>query len=182
MTRQEVIEKLREFCKLRAFCELYPDACQKDKCEIYMAIEALSKPLRQGQLDDLIKRQDAINAINGLIDRFERILRDIRESNVDESVCGMCEYDGAYMGQSGDWCNECPGFEKDDCFKLSEKCKKRWLDSVNLPTAQPYTESEIQAMQDLEQAQLDKAYELGWKEGREAFAKEIWEDERDRLD
>jgi len=42
MTPQESIKKLREFCKLRAFCELYPDACQKDKCEIYMAIEALS--------------------------------------------------------------------------------------------------------------------------------------------
>jgi hypothetical protein len=30
-----------------------------------------------------------------------------------------------------------------------------------LPSAQPYTEAEIQKMQDLEQAQLDKAYELG---------------------
>ena len=147
-----------------------------------MAIEALSEPSRQGQRDGLISRQNAIDAINGIIDRFERILRDIRESNRDESVCGMCEYDGAYIGQSGDWCNECPGFEKDDCFKLSEKCKKRWLDSVNLPPAQPYTDEEIQAMQDLEQAQLDKAYELGWKEGREALEKEIWEDGRDRVD
>ena len=40
---------------------------------------------------------------------------------------------------------------------------------ANLPSAQPYTDEEIQVMQDLEQAQLDKAYELGWKEGREAF-------------
>ena len=30
-----------------------------------------------------------------------------------------------------------------------------------LPSAQPYTDEEIQKMQDLEQAQLDKAYELG---------------------
>ena len=104
-----------------------------------MAIEALSEPSRQGQRDGLISRQNAIDAINGIIDRFERILRDIRESNRDESVCGMCEYDGAYMGQSGDWCNECPGFEKDDCFKLSEECKKRWLDSVNLPSAEQWT-------------------------------------------
>ena len=62
MKKQEAIEKLRDFCKLKAFCELYPDACQKDKCEIYMAIEALSEPSRQGQRDDLIKRQDAIDA------------------------------------------------------------------------------------------------------------------------
>lgn len=52
----------------------------------------------------------------------------------------------------------------------------------DLASAQPYTEEEIQAMQDLEQAQLDKAYELGWEEGREALRREIWEDGRDRLD
>ena len=76
---------------------------------------------------DLISRQAAMRAVNGLIDRFEQILRDIRETQVDDSVCGMCEYDGAFIGQSGNWCNECPGFEKDDCFKLSDECRKRWL-------------------------------------------------------
>ena len=30
-----------------------------------------------------------------------------------------------------------------------------------MPSAQPYTEAEIQKMQDLEQAELDKAYECG---------------------
>ena len=88
-------------------------------------------------MDDLISRQAAIEALNGIINRFEQILRDIRESKVDDSVCGMCEYDGAFVGQSGDWCNECPGFEKDDCFRLSDECRKRWLESVELPAAQP---------------------------------------------
>lgn len=69
-------------------------------------------------MDNLIGRQAAIDALNGIINRFEQILRDIRESKVDDSVCGMCEYDGAFLGQSGDWCNECPGFDKDDCFRL----------------------------------------------------------------
>ena len=86
-------------------------------------------------MDDLISRQAALDAVNSLIDRFERILSDIRESRVDDSVCGLCEYDGAYMGQSGDWCNECPGFDKDNCFKLSDECRKRWLESVELPSA-----------------------------------------------
>ena len=86
---------------------------------------------------DLIDRRAAIDAINGLIDRFERILADIRETSADESVCGLCEYDGAYIGQSGDWCNECPGFDKDNCFKLSDSCRERWLDLVKLPSAQP---------------------------------------------
>ncbi len=87
--------------------------------------------------DDLISRTAAIDALNGIINRFEQILRDIRESKVDDSVCGMCEYDGAYIGQSGDWCNECPGFDKEDCFKLSDECRKRWLKLVDLPSAQP---------------------------------------------
>ena len=94
--------------------------------------------------NDTISRQAAIDAVNGIINRFEQILRDIRESKVDDSVCGMCEYDGAFVGQSGDWCNECPGFEKDDCFRLSDECRKRWLESVALPSAQPYTEAESQ--------------------------------------
>ena len=85
----------------------------------------------------VISRQAAIDALAGMIDRFERILADIRETKVDDSVCGMCEYDGAFVGQSGDWCNECPGFEKDDCFRLSDECRKRWLESVKLPSAQP---------------------------------------------
>ena len=88
-------------------------------------------------MDDQISRKAAIEALNGIINRFEQILRDIRESKVDDSVCGMCEYDGAFVGQSGDWCNECPGFEKDDCFRLSDECRKRWLESVELPAAQP---------------------------------------------
>ena len=88
-------------------------------------------------MNDLISRQVVIEALNGIINRFEQILRDIRETKVDDSVCGMCEYDGAFVGQSGDWCNECPGFEKDDCFRLSDECRKRWLESVELPAAQP---------------------------------------------
>jgi len=70
--------------------------------------------------DDAISRQVAQHKINALIDEFETIMKDIRERRVDDSVCGLCEYDGAYIGQSGDWCNECPGFERDDCFKLNK--------------------------------------------------------------
>ena len=88
-------------------------------------------------MDDLISRQAAIDAANKLVDRFEQILRDIRETNEDESVCGLCEYDGAFIGQSGDWCNECPGFDKADCFKLSDERRKKWLKELDLPSAQP---------------------------------------------
>ena len=88
---------------------------------------------------NLISRQANIDAVNCFIDRFEQILRNIRESKIDDSVCGLCEYDGAYVGQSGDWCNECPGFDKDDCFKLSDKTRKKWTEEIikALPSVQP---------------------------------------------
>ena len=35
-----------------------------------------------------------------------------------------------------------------------------------VPSAQPYTEEEIQRMQDMEQAQLDKAFELGREDSK----------------
>ena len=41
MTNKEAIEKLREFCKLKPFCELYPEECRENECEIYLAIKAL---------------------------------------------------------------------------------------------------------------------------------------------
>ena len=78
-------------------------------------------------MDDLISRQAAIDAINGVL--------------VEDDACKV-------------W------------FKLAVK---------NLPSAQPYTDEEIQKMQDIEQAQLDKAYEMGkadamrwipWNSGR----------------
>ena len=85
---------------------------------------------------DTISRQAAIDKF---IDALEEIFSDIRERHVDDSVCGLCEYDGAYIGQSGDWCNECPGFDRDDCFKLSDKIRKEWTDEIikALPSAQP---------------------------------------------
>lgn len=77
--------------------------------------------------------------ISKFIDGLEEIFADLRERYVDDSVCGLCEYDGAYIGQSGDWCNECPGFEKDDCFKLSDKTRRIWTEEIinAQPTIQP---------------------------------------------
>ena len=88
------------------------------------------------KIEDLIIRKAAIDKF---IDGLEEIFADLREEHVDDSVCGLCEYDGAYMGESGDWCNECPGFERDDCFKLSDKIRKEWTNEIikALQSAQP---------------------------------------------
>lgn len=49
MTKDEAIKRLiDESCKYRLYCELYPDACMKKECEIYMAIKALEeRPWRE---------------------------------------------------------------------------------------------------------------------------------------
>ena len=94
--------------------------------KIMQVLERRIKPIPAVQTD----HNADISEINKFIDGLEEIFADIRERHIDESVCGLCEYDGAYMGQSGDWCNECPGFDKDDCFKLSDKTRKKWIKEI----------------------------------------------------
>ena len=102
------------------------------KCKAQLSREGTTKDATC----DLISRQAAIDKF---IDGLEEIFADLRERHGDDSVCGLCEYDGAYIGQSGDWCNECPGFEKYDCFKLSDKTRKEWTEEIikALPSVQP---------------------------------------------
>lgn len=72
-----------------------------------------------------------------------------------------------------EWCNvkhqncEHPfDVEKDDCY-WCDGCETALRTLPDLPSAQPeYTDAEIQKMQDLEQAQIEKAYQLGYEEGR----------------
>lgn len=58
-----------------------------------------------------------------------------------------------------------------DAGRFANPNEPRWSDNevVNFlksrPSAQPYTDEEIQAIQDLEQAQFDKIYQIGVEEG-----------------
>lgn len=56
--------------------------------------------------------------VESLLEVIEEICRDVREKYVQDDVCGLCEYDCDY-GLDG-YANECPGFERDDCFRLRE--------------------------------------------------------------
>ena len=81
MTNKEAIEKLKEeFCKLKLFCELYPDECNKENCEIYLAISALEgKGANVSNVDtivDTISRQAAIDALD-CINGVEEVLRSL---------------------------------------------------------------------------------------------------------
>ena len=48
MTNDEAIKTLREdYCGNRIICELYPDQCNREDCEIWLAITALAEqPIR----------------------------------------------------------------------------------------------------------------------------------------
>lgn len=81
---------------------------------------------------ELLKTQEQV--INDMYSRYEGLCKDIREKYESDDVCGLCQYDGAYVGESGDWMNECPGFETNDCF-----CMKN---SVRIMCGQPLIEEE----------------------------------------
>ena len=59
--------------------------------------------------------------IEELLGVIEVICRDGRERSGEDWYCGLCEYDGPA------W-QECPGFEKDDCFTMREDFKRQYLD------------------------------------------------------
>lgn len=77
-------------------------------------------------MNDLISKSIAEDKLKRLVNEIEEIFSHIRKRNVDDSVCGLCEYDSDH-GLDG-YANECPGFERDDCFKLKERYRKEWLD------------------------------------------------------
>ena len=113
-------------------------------------------------MKDLISRQDAIDAVaNGLKHVFveyqdvaEKLLNNVPSAQPEQSseIKDILEYLDTVLH---------PIISPDHWNVYSEL-----HDMISmLPSAQPYTEEEIQAMQDLEQAQLDKAYQIGVEEG-----------------
>lgn len=90
---------------------------------------------------DAIYRQDAKDRLTILVNEIESIFADIRERNVDDSVCGLCEYDCDH-GIDGS-AFECLGFERDDCFKLKDEYRKEWTDVSTLPSAQPNVQDSV---------------------------------------
>jgi hypothetical protein len=70
----------------------------------------------------LLKAQEA--TINELYNLYDGLCKDIREKYESDDVCGLCKYDGAYVGDSGDYMNECPGFETNECFCMKNSIRK----------------------------------------------------------
>lgn len=78
MTREEAIRELKaDYCGNRIICELHPDKCNQEECEIWLAIKALETQPEVAKdtnvlINDCISRQAAIDAANEwLLDCFK---------------------------------------------------------------------------------------------------------------
>lgn len=72
---------------------------------------------------ELLKEQE--QTIKYMYDLLDDICKKYREETEGDGVCGLCQYDGAYIGQSGNWMNECPGFETNECFCMKNEIRKK---------------------------------------------------------
>ena len=79
-------------------------------------------------IDALEKQTEYQKKIRNLVNTIEEICKNSRDRHVDDEHCGLCEYDGAYVGESGEWANECPGFDANDCFVLSKDFRNKYID------------------------------------------------------
>jgi len=127
MTREEAIAYFKRHIDLYCVTGICREAEE-------MAIQALE----QKPCEDCISRQAVRDRLHVLVNEMEAIFSDIREKNVDDSVCGLCEYDCDH-GVDG-YANECPGFERDDCFKLKDEYRKEWESIKDLPSVKPEAE------------------------------------------
>ena len=85
------------------------------------------------QAAEMIENQK--KTIDYMYDTLDSICKEIRESTGGSEVCGLCEWDGSYLDDNGNWANECPGFLHDKCF-----CMRN---SIRAMCGKPPVENEI---------------------------------------
>lgn len=123
MTEIDITELLEDYVRL-----LEKGGVPRNSTESKIMLKASEeiKRLREGlkfqiQLaeDNNKSRLRYMDVVSNCRNLYEETCKRIREETVGECVCGMCKYDcDTSIGPSGDYMQECPGFEKDDCFEL----------------------------------------------------------------
>ena len=74
----------------------------------------------RSQLNEVTAERDAA------VSDMKLISDAAREAHCDETCCFACKYDGDFsITDTGDYANECPGFDKDDCFEWRGLQKER---------------------------------------------------------
>jgi hypothetical protein len=70
-------------------------------------IESLQAQLAASQARERAAEEDMKNIVDA-----------VREAHCDGTCCFACKYDADFsIGESGNYLNECPGFDRDDCFE-----------------------------------------------------------------
>lgn len=110
----------------------------------------------------LIDAEIAEKRIASLVELIDEICKDVRERHGSDDVCGLCEYDGSTLGESGDWYPECPGFETDECFCMKESFKQKYLERI--PTIELYGTWIPVSSRKLPKEHLESV--IGWDEYR----------------
>ena len=109
MTIDEAIAQLKDLRKDREGFLVNDDELDSEFAKDIEAIDMAVKALEENsELKRLLR--ESMSTMKVIADTY-------REEAGNDGICGLCEFDGAIQGESGDWYPECPGFERDDCFK-----------------------------------------------------------------
>lgn len=110
------VKDLQGLCKENGLAE-YVDI-------IVEAKRQLSKDNEQSiEQDERVERLEAQFAesqrrAQAAVEDMKRIVDAVREEHGDETCCFACKYDcDMSITGSGAYANECPGFDRDDCFE-----------------------------------------------------------------
>lgn len=90
------------------------------------AAEAAQETLQRAMAEYKARAEKAEMDRDELFKLLDDTCKDVRERHVDDSVCGLCEYDGVHSSESGDCVNECPGFDMDDCFCMKKSIREKY--------------------------------------------------------
>lgn len=90
------------------------------------AAEAAQATLQRAMAEYKARAEKAEMERDELFNLLDDTCKDVRERHVDDSVCGLCEYDGVHSSESGDCVNECPGFDIDDCFCMKKSIQEKY--------------------------------------------------------
>lgn len=64
------------------------------------------------------ERDEAQRRERAAVEDMKLIVDAVREEHCDETCCFACKFDcDTSITDSGCYANECPGFERDDCFE-----------------------------------------------------------------
>ena len=74
--------------------------------------------VHRAALEIIAALRESQRRADAAVEDMKNIVDAVREAHCDETCCFACKYDADFsIGESGNYLNECPGFDRDDCFE-----------------------------------------------------------------